>query len=181
MGVKELEWWEKTPELKSYYYDEWGIPEHDDNALYEILSLELLQSGLSWATILKKRGALRRAFKGFDISQVALMTDIDVNNLIQDPSIIRNRLKINAIICNAGAIQKIQEEQGSFNQYIWGFVNQIPIVNRPRTSKDIPSQTPLSAKISRDMKAKGFKFVGPVTIYSFMQGAGLVDDHHLLN
>lgn len=169
--------WAKDP-LEIVYHDtEWGVPVHDDNRLYEKITLEGAQAGLSWLTILKKREGYRKLFKQFDPRKVAKYTDKDVERLMQDASIIRNRLKIESTINNAHAVINIQKEFGSLDAYLWQFVDGKPIVNRWKTMKDIPPQTALSKTISKDMLKRGFRFVGPTTCYAMMQGIGMVNDH----
>jgi DNA-3-methyladenine glycosylase I len=157
-----------------YHDDEWGRPEHDDRRLYELLTLEGAQAGLSWRTILGKREAYRRAFRGFDPAAVARL---NAEELLRDAGIVRNRLKVESAIANAACVLAVQEELGSLDAYLWSFVDGAPIVNRPRTLADVPAATPLSGALSRDLKRRGFRFVGPTVCYAFMQAAGLVDDH----
>lgn len=170
-------WMNATAELLTYYEQEWGQPEHDDQRLFELLCLETYQAGLSWQTVLAKRAAFRTAFYQFEIQKVAQMTTTDIDHLLQNPAIIRNRRKLAATVNNAQIVLAIQQELGSFNQYLWAFVDGQPIVNRPKTWADVPAQSALSVAVSRDMKRRGFQFVGPVTVYSYLQGAGLIDDH----
>lgn len=174
---EKQQWWQQAPELETYYHNEWGIPQHDDRALFELLSLEMLQAGLSWLTVLKKRTAFQAAFHNFEIDQVAKMKPEDIERLMQDPSLIRNRQKLEAIVNNAKAVLNLQKKYGSFDHYLWQFVANKPIVNRPRTFEEIPSQSDLSKKIAKDLKQHGFKFVGPTIIYSYLEGSGIVDDH----
>jgi DNA-3-methyladenine glycosylase I len=165
-------------EFYAEYHDrEWGVPVHDDKRLFEMLILEGAQAGLSWETILKRREGYRRAFHEFDPSKVAKMTDAELNKLLQDEGIIRNRLKIYAARRNAAAFLQIQKEFGSFDRYIWNFVGKKPIVNRRKSLKDIPPTTPESDALSKDLKKRGMTFVGSTIIYAFMQTVGLVDDH----
>ncbi len=173
----DLQWAAQDPLLQAYHDHEWGVPVHDDRQLFELLCLEGFQAGLNWLMVLKKRAALQAAFHGFDIDACAALTDAKLAALQQDPALIRNRLKISAVRANAQAVLRVQQEFGSFAAYLWGFVNGQPIVNRPQTAADIPTQTPLSQNIAADMKRRGFKFVGPVIIYSYLEGAGLIDDH----
>lgn len=163
----------------AYHDNEWGRPVHDDRKLFELLILEGMQAGLSWITILRKRENFRAAFDGFDPQRIAGYGDAKIAELLNTEGIIRNRRKISAAVSNARAFLKIQREFGSFDAYIWGFVNGVPIVNRPKTLADIPPSTPLSDKVSADMKKRGFSFVGSTIMYSFMQSAGLVNDHLL--
>ncbi|MGT2926756.1 DNA-3-methyladenine glycosylase I [Streptococcus cuniculipharyngis] len=162
-----------------YHDEEWGRPLTDDQALFELLCLESYQSGLSWLTVLKKRPAFRQAFYNYDIGRVAQMTAADLEKLLQNPALIRHRLKLAATINNAKAMQVLQEEEGSFSHYLWGFVNHHPLDNQVSDYKQVPNQTVLSQALAKDLKKRGFKFLGPVTLYSFMQAAGLVNDHEL--
>jgi DNA-3-methyladenine glycosylase I len=165
-------------ELSIPYHDrEWGVPVHDDRVLFEFLVLEGAQAGLSWNTVLKKRHNYRQAFDGFDPRLVAQYDERKVDQLLADSGIIRNRLKIQSAIVNARAFLAVQEEFGSFDAYLWSFVGGRPKVNRWRTLREIPSQTPEAEALSRDMKRRGFKFVGPTSCYAFMQSVGLVNDH----
>jgi DNA-3-methyladenine glycosylase I len=165
-------------ELYSRYHDEeWGIPVHDDTRLFEMLILEGAQAGLSWETILKRREGYKCAFHHFDPAKVAKMTDEELEALRLDEGIIRNRLKIYAARQNATAFLKIQKEFGSFDRYLWQFVEGKPIVNRWRSIKDAPTSTPISDAISKDLKKRGMTFVGTTIIYAYMQAVGLVNDH----
>jgi len=165
-------------ELYQQYHDnEWGVPVYDDVKLFEFLVLEGAQAGLSWSTILKRRENYRKAFKNFDVQKVAQMNDKDVDRLMKDEGIIRNRKKIEATIQNAKVFITIQQEFTSFSKYIWGFVNHTPIQNQIKTMKDIPAKTDLSEKISKDLKKRGMNFVGPTIIYAHMQATGMVNDH----
>lgn len=170
--------WCGTDALYTAYHDnEWGVPLHDDRRLFEMLILEGMQAGLSWITILRKRESFRRVFDGFDPEKVAKYGDKKIAELLSNSEIIRNRLKINAAVTNAREFLKIREEFGSFDSFIWGFVGGEPIVNRPKSLADVPATTPLSDKISAELKRRGFKFVGSTIVYSFMQAVGMVDDH----
>ena len=169
--------WARTPLSIAYHDKEWGIPVHDDRVLFEFLTLEGAQAGLSWETILKKRDAYRKAFADFDPSRVARFTDSRVQRLLQDPGIVRNELKIRSTVTNAEAFLAVQKEFGSFDAYVWTFVGGSPRVNRRRTLKDIPTRTPESDALSKDLLRRGFKFVGTTICYAFMQAVGLVDDH----
>jgi DNA-3-methyladenine glycosylase I len=176
--VKRCQWVENGTDLMIRYHDiEWGTPVHDDKVLYEFLILEGAQAGLSWNTILEKRENFRKAFDNFKFEKIAKYDEKKIGSLLNDPGIIRNRLKITAAITNANALIKIQEEFDSFDKYIWNFVNNTPINNRFRTLDELPSKTELSEKISKDLKKRGFKFVGPTIIYSFMQAVGMTNDH----
>lgn len=160
-----------------YHDTEWGVPVHDDRRLFEMLILEGAQAGLSWETILKRREGYRTAFHNFDPVKVAQMSDDDLNSLLENKNIIRNRLKIYAARQNAVVFLEIQKEFGSFAKYIWRFVEGKPLVTRRQSLKEIPPSTPLSDKISKDLKKRGMTFVGSTIMYAFMQAVGLVDDH----
>ena len=160
-----------------YHDNEWGRPVHDDNKLFEMLILEGAQAGLSWITVLKKRDAYRKAFDGFDPEKVALYDDAKIEELMANEGIIRNRLKINAAVINAKLFLKIQKHYGSFDRFIWGYVDNKPIVGHWEKFEDMRTTTPISDKISKDLKKLGFKFVGSTIIYSFMQATGMVNDH----
>lgn len=168
---------EATPSEQLYHDQEWGKPCYDDRLLFEAIVLELMQAGLSWSTIIKKRTTLSRAFAHWDYLQVAQFTEEDVTRLLQDSGVIRHRKKIEAVITNAQALIRIQQQYGSFATYLWSFVAHQPQLNHVSTSQDVPRQTPLSKQISQELKAKGFAFLGPVTVYSLMQAVGLVNDH----
>ena len=163
--------------MQKYHDEEWGVPLHDDQKLFEFLVLEGFQAGLSWATVLKKREAFRDAFRGFDPEQVASMNNEDVHRLMMDPRIIRNKMKIEATIHNAGCFLKVRKEFGSFDKYIWGFVDYQPKVNGFTKLSELPAKTPLSDLISADMKKRDFKFVGSTIVYAHMQATGMVNDH----
>ena len=169
-------WAKNEPDI-TYHDDEWGRPEHNDQRLYEFLVLEGAQAGLSWSTILKRRNGYKKAFTNFDPNIVSRYTKSDVSRLLKDQTIIRNRLKIMSAINNAKQFLNIQREFGSFDQYIWGFVDYKPIKNHFKSHKDIPVQTPLSVQIGRDLKQRGFSFVGPTICYALMQAIGMVNDH----
>ncbi len=166
-----------APLYLAYHDDEWGLPLHDDNRLFEMLILEGAQAGLSWYTVLQKRKHYRVVFDNFDPQKVARYDDNKMQALLNDPGIIRNRLKIHSAIRNAGVFLEIQQEFGSFDAYIWQFVQNKPIQNAFETLADIPAKTELSDSISKDMKKRGMNFVGPTIIYAFMQAVGLVNDH----
>lgn len=163
----------------AYHDNEWGKPLHDDRMLFEMLILEGMQAGLSWITILKKRESFREAFDGFDPALVAAYTDEKKQALMENPGIVRNRLKIDAAVTNARAFLKVQEEWGSFAQYIWSFVENKPIVNRWEEMSQIPATSEISDRMSRDLKARGFKFVGSTICYAYMQSIGMVNDHFI--
>lgn len=170
-------WAGELPIYIDYHDNEWGRPEHDDNKLFEMLLLESMQAGLSWITILKKREAFRAAFDSFNPNKIALYDEKKIEELMQNKGIIRNRLKIIAVINNANIFLEIQKKYGSFDKMIWSYVNNTPIVGSWNEISDLPASTPLSDKISKDLKKMGFKFLGTTTIYAFMQAAGLVNDH----
>ena len=166
-----------TPLYMDYHDKEWGRPVHDDTMLFEMLTLEGAQAGLSWATVLRKREAYREAFDGFDPRKVALYDDAKKEELMSNAGIIRNRLKINAAVINARLFLDIAERYGSFDKFIWEYVDFKPVVGHHETFDDMPTTTPVSDKISKDLKKMGFKFVGSTIIYSFMQAVGMVNDH----
>lgn len=171
-------WCGTDPLYVRYHDEEWGKPVYDDQTLFEFLILESAQAGLSWITILRKRENYRRAFANFDAQKVADFTQEDVERLLQDRGIIRNRLKINAAISNAKLFMKIQEEFGSFSDYIWGFLpDKKPIINKLRNQHELQARTDLSDLISKDMKKRGFKFFGSTICYAHMQATGMVNDH----
>lgn len=161
----------------AYHDNEWGIPSRDEQHLFEMLILEGAQAGLCWETVLKKREGYRNAFHQFNPAKVALMTDAELSLLQQDPNIIRNRLKIFSARKNASVFLQIQKEFGSFSRYLWGFVLNRPIVNTFKTRKEIPTTTPISDALSKDLKKRGMSFVGSTIIYAYMQAVGLVNDH----
>ena len=161
----------------NYHDNEWGNPNFDENSLFEFLTLETFQTGLSWKIIINKREFIKKSFSNFNIEKIAEYDIIQINNLLKNKNIIRNKLKIVSTISNAKAFIKIQKKEESFSNYIWNFVNGIPIQNNFKNQKEIPKQTKLSMIISKDLKKRGFKFVGPIVTYSFMQAIGLVNDH----
>ena len=169
--------WAANPLLTQYHDKEWGVPVHDDRRLFEFLILEGAQAGLSWNTILQKRDAFRTAFDHFDPALVARYDARRIRRLLSNPGIVRNRLKVQAAISNAQAFLRIQKEVGSFDQYIWEFVNGRPISNCWKSPHDVPCNTPVSDAISRDLKSRGFTFVGSTICYAFMQAIGMVNDH----
>jgi len=168
---------EGDPLYLAYHDEEWGVPSHDDRHLFELLVLEGAQAGLSWATILRKREGYRRAFAGFDPSAVARLGPQDIERLLADPGIVRNRSKVESAVTNARATLAVQEELGSLAAYLWGFVGGRPIQNAWRSVREIPAETSDSQVMSKDLKRRGFRFVGPTVCYAFMQAAGLVNDH----
>ena len=171
------EWAGSDPLYVAYHDEEWGAPVHDDRKLFEMLCLEGAQAGLAWITILRKRENYRAAFDGFDPVKVAGYGDEKVAALLADPGIVRNRLKVNAFIRNARAFLTVQAEYGSFDAYIWRFVGGAPIVNHWHSLSELPAQTPEAQAMSKDLKHRGFTFVGPTICYAFMQACGLVNDH----
>ncbi len=175
--ITRCPWVGDTPIYRDYHDNEWGRPVHNDCKLFEMLTLESMQAGLSWSTVLKKREAFREAFDGFDPKKIALYGDVKIQELMANEKIIRNRLKINAAVNNAKAFLLIQEKYGSFDKMIWGYVDHMPIIRHPENMGDLPSSTPLSDKISKDLKKLGFKFLGTTTVYAFMQATGMVNDH----
>ena len=173
---KRCEWAKDEPNI-SYHDTEWGKPQHNDQKLFEFLILEGAQAGLSWTTILKRRDGYRKAFSDFDVLKVSKYTQKHVGKLLKDKSIIRNKLKINSAINNAKQFLKIQEEFGSFDKYLWGFVEHKPIKNKFKKLSDLPATTEISEKLSQDLKKRGFNFVGPTICYALMQATGMVNDH----
>lgn len=170
--------WCETDDLYRSYHDrEWGVPLHDDRKLFEFLVLESAQAGLSWLTVLKKREAYRRAFDGFDPEKVAAYPEEKIGELLRDPGVIRNRRKIEAAVRNAGCFLAVQREFGNFDRYLWGFVGGKPVVGHYRDLSEVPARTELSDRISRDLKKRGFRFLGPVIVYAFLQAVGVVNDH----
>lgn len=175
--VNRCNWADYDDLMREYHDKEWGTPQHDDKMLYELLILEGMQAGLSWNTVLKKRANFRNALDNFDYKIIVKYNDKKIEDLMQNEGIIRNRLKIQSVITNAKAFIKVQEEFGSFNKYIWNFVNNKAIQNSWNKLEDLPSNTDLSDKISKDMKKRGFKFIGTTIIYAFLQAIGVVNDH----
>ena len=170
--------WCKNDTLYQKYHDtEWGVPVYDDAVFFELLLLETFQAGLSWITILRKRENFRVAFHNFDYKKIAKYDEDKIQDLLQDTGIIRNKLKVRSAVVNAIEFMNIQSEFGSFSVYIWKFVNNKSIVNSPKTLKDIPATSPLSDLISKDLKRRGFKFVGSTVVYAFLQATGIIDDH----
>jgi DNA-3-methyladenine glycosylase I len=169
--------WARTSLSIAYHDVEWGVPVHDDKVLFEFLILEGAQAGLSWETILAKRPAYRECFAGFDPAAVARFTPARIERLLQNPGLVRNRLKITSTVTNAKAFLRVQSEFGSFDSYVWQFVGATPRVNRWRARQRIPALSPESSQLSRDLSKRGFKFVGSTICYAFMQAVGLVNDH----
>jgi DNA-3-methyladenine glycosylase I len=171
--------WARSPAMIEYHDREWGVPVHDDRVLFEFITLEGAQAGLSWETILRKREAYRNAFAGFDPARVARFTAARRTRLMQDAGIVRNRLKIDSTVTNAAAFLKIQREFGSFDRFLWDLVGGEPRRSRFRTSKQLPARTELSDALSKELKRRGFRFVGTTICYAFMQAVGIVNDHTL--
>ncbi|MFD2307092.1 DNA-3-methyladenine glycosylase I [Enterococcus termitis] len=170
--------WARGSALEEKYHDEeWGTAEHDDHKLFEMLVLESMQAGLSWSTILKKRATIASAFDQFDYEKIAEYQQEKIDSLLEDPGIIRNKLKIAATINNAQVFMRVQKEYGSFDRFIWSYVDNEPIRNHWKDIKEVPATTALSDQISKDLKKLGFKFLGTTTVYAFMQATGIVDDH----
>lgn len=163
--------------MQAYHDDEWGVPSHDDRHLFEMLILEGAQAGLSWSTILAKRANYRKAFDDFDVARVARYTDRKIASLLDNPGIVRNRLKVRGTVTNAQAFLAVADEHGSFDAYLWDWVDGAPVVNRPRSMTDLPARTDLSDRMSKDLKKRGFTFVGSTIMYAYLQAVGVVDDH----
>lgn len=175
--MKRCDWAEGAEELTLYHDTEWGRPTHEDRIFFEFLVLEGAQAGLNWLTILKKREGYKKVFDNFDPEKLSLWNDKKIQKALSDTRIIRNRLKVHSVVENAKAFLEIQSEFGSFDSYIWDFVDGKPIVNRWKLLSQVPAETPLSQKISRELKKRDFRFVGPTIVYSFLQATGLIDDH----
>ena len=174
---KRCAWAESDPLLARYHDEEWGVPEYDSRALWEKLVLDGFQAGLAWITVLRKRDAFRKAFKGFDPARIARFGERDVERLLGDAGIIRSRAKIEATVGNARAYMAMKDAGEDFSAFVWNFTGGKPIINRRRTRRDVPAKTPLSEEISAALKQRGFKFVGPVIVYAWMQAVGIVNDH----
>lgn len=170
-------WCTGDPLNTKYHDEEWGRPAHDDRLLFEFLILEAAQAGLSWLTILRKRENYRKAFDGFDAVRISRYSASKIERLLQNPGIVRNRLKIESAVRSAAAFLEVQREFGSFDRYLWDFVDGKPVVNRWRASADVPARTPLSDLISKDLRGRGFRFVGSTIVYAYLQAVGVVDDH----
>ncbi|ATZ21492.1 DNA-3-methyladenine glycosylase I [Mesoplasma tabanidae] len=177
MKAKQRCDWSINEILNNYHDNEWGIPNHDDNYIFEMLLLENMQAGLNWLTILQKRDEFKSAFNNFDYKIIAIYQENKIEELMSNSQIIRNKLKINAAISNAEAFVKIQSEFGSFDKYIWSFTNNKQIINDWNSIAELPAQTELSNAVSKNLKKRGFKFVGPVIVYSFLQAIGIINDH----
>jgi DNA-3-methyladenine glycosylase I len=163
--------------MRRYHDEEWGVPSHDDTHLFEMLILEGAQAGLSWSTILNKRENYRRAFSGFDPKRVARYSEAKILKLLEDPGIVRNRLKVRGAVRNADAFLTVGQEQGSFAAYLWDWVDGVRVVNRPKKMSDLPARTEFSDRMAKDLKRRGFTFVGSTIVYSFLQSVGVIDDH----
>jgi DNA-3-methyladenine glycosylase I len=166
-----------SPLMQAYHDTEWGVPVHDDAVLFEFITLEGAQAGLSWETVLRKRERYREVFAGFDLAKVARFTPARIEKILTDPGVIRHRGKLESVVSNARAIRAIAAEFGSFDAYLWQFTGGKPIVNRPKTMAGVPALTPLAEALSRDLRKRGLRFVGPTIVYAFMQAVGLVNDH----
>ena len=175
--MKRCAWPGDKPHMIEYHDKEWGVPIHNDRRLFEFLLLEGAQAGLAWETILRKRENYRRAFSGFDARKIARYTSKDVRRLLADPGVVRNRLKVKAAIINARKFLEVQRQFGTFNAYVWQFVGGRPIQHRLRTLRDVPATTAESDAMSKDLRKRGFKFVGSTICYAFMQATGMVNDH----
>lgn len=177
MDPARCPWCGTDPLYVAYHDREWGVPVHDDRTWFEFLVLEGAQAGLSWLTILKKRENYRKAFDNFDVQKVARYTPARIEKLLQEPGIVRNRLKVESTVSNAKAFIAVQKEFGSFDAYMWQWTGGKPVINRPRSLKDVPASTELSDRISKDLKKRGFRFVGSTIIYAHLQATGVVNDH----
>jgi DNA-3-methyladenine glycosylase I len=177
MNKTRCAWAGDDPVYHRYHDKEWGVPLHNDKKLFEFLILEGMQAGLSWITILKKRDAFRKAFDNFDCNKVAKYNKAKTDRLMQDAGIIRNRLKIDGAVKNAQAYLRVREEFGTFNRYLWGYVDFTPIQNSRKSLQEVPAKTDLAEKLSKDLKKRGFTFVGPTIVYAMMQATGMVNDH----
>jgi DNA-3-methyladenine glycosylase I len=175
--LKRCGWAGDDPLMLRYHDEQWGVPVHDDTMLFEMLTLEGAQAGLSWSTILNKRDGYRKAFARFDPAKVARFTARDRGRLSRDPGIVRNVTKIESTVKNAQAFLRLQKEFGSFETYLWGFVNGAPVQGKRRTTSDIPASSALAETLSKDLKKRGFGFVGPTIVYAFLQAVGVVNDH----
>ena len=175
--MKRCEWVTEDPLYLDYHDRQWGVPLHDDRELFEMLILEGAQAGLSWITVLKKRAHYKKVFHDFQVAKVAKMTDQQLEKLLLDPGIIRNRLKVYGTRKNALATLRLIQETGTLDNYLWSWVDHKPIINRFKKHTEIPNSTPLSEKISKNLKKRGFTFVGPTIIYAYMQAIGMVNDH----
>ncbi|MEM8864509.1 MAG: DNA-3-methyladenine glycosylase I [Planctomycetota bacterium] len=176
-SVKRCEWAEASDLERDYHDTEWGVPVYEDAQLFEMLTLEGAQAGLSWSTVLGKRDGYRRSFAGFEAAKVARFTKRRIEKILLDPGIIRHRGKVESTVSNARAVLAVQEENGSLSDLLWSFVDGEPVVNRYRKLSEVPAETPVSTAMSKELKRRGFRFVGPTTCYAFMQAVGMVNDH----
>ncbi|MFP5306481.1 MAG: DNA-3-methyladenine glycosylase I [Gammaproteobacteria bacterium] len=176
-ALERCPWSASTPEYQAYHDREWGVPQRDDRVLFEFLILEGAQAGLSWRTILEKRAGYRAAFADFDPQKVARFSDAKLEKLMENPGIVRNRLKIWSARTNTRAFLKVQDEHGSFGDYLWAYVGGAPLINRFGSIKEVPARTELSDRISKDLLKRGFKFVGSTIVYAYLQAVGVVNDH----
>ena len=175
--VERCSWCLKDQLYMDYHDNVWGVPEHDETKLFEFLNLEGAQAGLSWYTILKKKENYKKAFANWNIEKIARFTDKKIEKILQDPGIVRNKLKVNAVVTNAKAYLELRKEGITLDKFLWSFVGGKPIINEWKTLDQVPAETALSKEISKQLKKKGFKFVGPTIIYAYMQAIGMVDDH----
>jgi DNA-3-methyladenine glycosylase I len=175
--LQRCSWAESSDLMRAYHDEEWGVPSHDDRHLFEMLQLEGAQAGLSWSTILNKRANYRRAFDNFDPKRVARYDEAKIRALLDDPGIVRNKLKVRSSVTNAQAFLATSKEHGSFANYVWAWVDGTPIVNRPRTLADLPTHTDLSDRLGKDLKKRGFNFVGTTIVYSYLEAVGVINDH----
>jgi DNA-3-methyladenine glycosylase I len=174
---KRCAWALGSPLMMAYHDDEWGIPVHDDAVLFEFITLEGAQAGLSWETVLRKRERYCTVFAGFDVARVARFTPKKIETILTDPGVIRHRGKIESVVSNAQAILAIAKEFGSFDAYVWSFIGGKPLTGKRKTMADVPALTPLAEALSKDLRKRGLRFVGPTIVYSFMQAVGIVNDH----
>ncbi|MBI1932947.1 MAG: DNA-3-methyladenine glycosylase I [Ignavibacteriales bacterium] len=175
--INRCTWCGTDPLYVKYHDEEWGVPSHDDRKLFEMLNLEGAQAGLSWFTILKKRENYKNVFDNFDTEKISKYSDKKIEKILQDPGIVRNKLKVNSVITNAKAFLQVKQEFGTFDNYIWQFVNYKQINNSFKSIKDVPAKTEISDAMSKDLKKRGFKFVGSTICYAFMQAVGMINDH----
>lgn len=175
--MNRCSWADHSPLYQKYHDEEWGVPVHDDNTLFEFLILEGAQAGLSWETILKKRDGYREAFDYFDAKKISVYSESKIRKLLQNPNIVRNKLKVNSAVLNANLFLDVQKDFGSFDNYIWQFTNGKTIQNSYRDMSEVPANTPESDAMSKDLKKRGFKFIGTTICYAFMQAVGMVNDH----
>ena len=180
MSKRRCFWAGDKDYMIAYHDEEWGVPNHDDIKHFEMLTLEGAQAGLSWDTVLKKRENYRQAFDGFDPEKVAKYTEAKIQSLLENPGIIRNKLKVRSTVSNAVAFLKVQQEFGSFDAYIWGFTDGKQVISRPKKKEDHNATSALSDKISKDLKKRGFRFVGSTIVYAFLQASGIIDDHEVV-